>query len=323
MTADDVRLAPETLDRYFAAGVPTQHLLSRDPRIQMRIDPRAQELALSTHHDGTDPDLAGLQRVHADVEDHEDGTWSVLRIDARDMRYEAYGMLVAVAESLRQGTSFSAAVQAALANFRHLLAGRRRLSEEQERGLFGELLVLESMHATRGTDALEWWLGPLAEQHDFACPGYDLEVKTTVSDRRKHRIAGVDQLLPNPGRPLWLVSIQITRAGGAEGLSLAELVRRVQALFPADDRFRTALQDLGWREEDADLYSTTYLLRSTPRAFLIDDEFPAITFERLRATVPHADLLSEISYRVDVTDRPAGTPGPEVAGFLTPKGTHA
>ena len=65
---------------------------------------------------------------------------------------------------------FAGAVNAAVANLRNLLAARTRLSEEQQRGLLGELLLLERLLLEHGPTALEWWLGPAAEQHDFACP---------------------------------------------------------------------------------------------------------------------------------------------------------
>jgi hypothetical protein len=323
MTSTDDRLTAGSLERYFGAGVPTQHVLCEQPNILLRIEPHAERLVLRTPHDGTMPSMRGLRHVEVDAIDHEDGTWSVVRIDARDMHYEAYGLTIAVAEAMRGGASFAAATNAAMTNLRSLLAARARMSESQQLGLAGELLVLDSLLDTSGNDALGWWLGPTSEQHDFAFPGYDVEVKTTLSERRRHMISGVDQLRPNPGRPLWLLSIQVTRAGGADGFSLAGLVADLRARVAGDDRFMVALASLGWRDTDADLYDTTYLLRTTPRAYAVDDDFPALTSERLRASVPHPDLVSDVAYRVDVTDRSAGMPGHPVDPFLDPKGPTA
>src|SRR5690606_10708565 len=229
MAITDDRLTPESLERYFRAGVPTQHILCEEPDIRLRIEPGGERLVLRTPHDGTSPTVKGLRHVEIDVVDHEDGTWSLVRIHARDMHYEAYGLAVAVAEAMRGGASFAAATNAAMTNLRSLLASRARLSESQQLGLVGELLVLDVLLTDAGTGALDWWLGHAAEQHDFAFPDFDVEVKTTVSERRRHMISGVDQLRPNPGRPLWLVSIQVTRAGGAEGFSLASLVGELRS----------------------------------------------------------------------------------------------
>lgn len=323
MTTEDDRLSPDSLEHYFSAGVPTQHVLCEDPEVRLRIEPGRETLTLRARYDGTMPDLRGLRHVAVDVEDHEDGTWALIRIDARNMHYEAYGVTVAVAEALRSGSSFAAATTAAMANLRALLSARARLSESQQHGLLGELILLEALLEDHGPQALDWWLGPTGEQHDFACPDFDLEVKSTVSERRQHIISGVDQLRPNPGRPLWLLSIQITRAGGAAGISLAEVVSRLRTALSGDDRFRSALQDIGWRDEDADLYTTGYLLRSTPKAYPVDDDFPAITSDRLRASVPHPDLVTDIAYRIDVTDRTAGIPGPVLQNFLACKGANS
>lgn len=317
------QLTPDSLNRYFRAGIPTQHVLSRAPELLLRIEPGKERLVLRTPHDGTTPSVKGLRHVEIDTVDYEDGTWSVVRIDARDMHYEAYGLAIAVAEAMRGGASFAAATNAAMTNLRSLLAARARLSESQQIGLIGELLVLDSLiDSGPAPDVIDWWLGPAAEQHDFALPDFDAEVKTTLSEQRRHMISGIDQLRPNPGRPLWLVSIQITRAGGSEGFSLAALVNGVRSRVAGDHRFMAALVALGWRDDDADLYDATYLLRTPPKAFAVDDDFPALTSERLRATVPHPDLVSDIAYRIDVSDRKPGLPGYPLDMFLDPKG-HA
>lgn len=321
MESTDDQLTPDSLNRYFRAGVPTQHILCAEPELRLRIEPGAEQLVLRTPYDGTTPRVNGMRHLEIDTVDYEDGTWSVVRIDARDMHYEAYGLAVAIAEAMRGGASFAAATNAVMSNLRLLLAARARLTQSQQVGLIGELLVLESLIDTEPAHvALDWWLGPAAEQHDFALLGFDAEVKTTLSERRRHMISGVDQLRPNPGRALWLVSIQITRAGGSDGFSLTSLVNKIRSIVAGDHRFMAALVALGWRDEDADLYETTYLLRTAPKAYPVDGDFPALTSERLRMSVPHPDLVSDVAYRVDVTDRTADRPGHPLDTFLDTKG---
>lgn len=308
-----------TLDDYFASGVPSQHSLCKAPEIRLRIDPSVEVFTLRARDDGTVPDLKDLEHVEADVEDHEDGTWALLRIDARDMRYEAYSVAVSIAESMRAGASFARAANEAVSNLKALISARTRLSESQQHGLLAELLLLRTLVDEFGTASLEWWLGPAAEQHDFACPSYDLEVKCTTAERRLHVVSAADQLKPNPARPLWVLSVQITRGGGADGIRLADLVSQMQTTFSGDSRFRSALQDLGWRDEDADLYTRSFLLRTAPAAFLVDGDFPAVTTDRLRSAVPNADLISDLTYRIDLTDRTPGVPGAELTTFLHAK----
>src|SRR5699024_6834115 len=136
--------------------------------------------------------------------------------------FEAYSLLLGVTEALYCGAKFAAAARWAVANLKLLLTSRRKLNEHQQVGLIGELLVLCSLLGVAyEATVLDWWLGPSVEQHDYPFATFDAEIKTTTSERRRHMIAGAGQLQPNPGRPLWLVSIQLTRSGGNGGFSLA------------------------------------------------------------------------------------------------------
>lgn len=314
-------LTPDSLADYFRAGVRTSHLLARDPRCELLIDPGQQTYELLTPAVGVEPDLVGLQRVSVDTVGMEDGQWFRLVIDARDLRHEAYGLVSAVAQSMRGGATFASATMAALSNLRAVLSTRHRLSADQQVGLLGELLVVRTLLRSHSEEsAISWWLGPLAEQHDLACEDYDVEVKTTTSERRVHVINGTGQLQRNTTRPLWLLSIRLTRAGSGSGLSLAAVVTGVlRQLTNRRDLFRDHLVRLGWRDEDADLYRDRYMLRDAPLAFPVDDEFPAITDERLARAVPHPDLVSGISYRVDLTSRTPGDPGSPIGDVLTTK----
>ncbi|WP_225755650.1 PD-(D/E)XK motif protein [Actinotalea sp. Marseille-Q4924] len=312
------RLSPDSLDQYFSAGIPSTHVLASAPRCDLIIDPGAQTYELLTPVVGAEPDLLGMKRVAVDQVSMEDGPWFRLRLDCREMRHETYGVVVSVVQAMRGGASFAAAAEAAVGNLRTLLESRRRLTHDKEIGLIGELLVLRSLlRSFDEADVVEWWLGPLAEQHDLATPDYDVEVKTTTSERRTHVIHGTGQLEPNPGRPLWLLSIQLTRAGGADGLSLPALIHEVRGLLPAHSgRFLENLVTQGWRDDDAELYRARYIPRSTPAAYLVDDDFPAITTARVSRAVPHHELVSDVSYRVDVTNRDSGMPGGPLDHFL-------
>jgi hypothetical protein len=318
------RLTAESLETYFRAAVPTVHLLSRTPRCELRIDPRPETYELLTPAEGAMPDVRGMERIAVDIVEVDGEERYRLLVAARDLRYEAYGFVISVVQGMRGGASFASATGAALTNLRSIIAARRRLSSEQQLGLTGELLL--ARHLLRSAperDVLDCWLGPLAEQHDFALPHVDLEVKTTVSERRVHVISGTGQLRPNPGRPLWLVSIQLTRAGGADGISLAGLVAQVRSQLSAHlSRFTEHLAALGWRDDDGDLYHDRYLLRSAPAAYLVDEDFPALTPERLASAVPHSDLVSAVSYRVDVSGRVPGLPGEPVDSFLHTRDGH-
>lgn len=299
-------LDPRAVEEYFELGASSAFVLLRFPLVRMRIDPNEQTVELTLPAIGVAPEVTSFERFTVERFVRENGEeWFRLSIDAADMHYEAYAVAESIVDQLRDGASFRHAVSEALFSFKELLAGRRRLTEESELGLVGELLVLKHVIAASGEEtALGAWLGPLAEEHDFAFAGFDAEIKTTRSESRTHVIGSETQLEPSPGRPLMLVSIQLTLAGRAvEGFTLPSLVSDVRSLLDSGLRaFDSTLDSLGWRENDSDLYQNRYRLRSVPRAYLVDEQFPAITSERLDKVVPKRANVVGVNYRVNVTD---------------------
>jgi hypothetical protein len=188
----------------------------------------------------------------------------------------------------------------ALDALRELLAGRGMLTEEQETGLFGELLVLRHLlRQLSAADALASWRGPAAEEHDFALPDADVEVKSTTSELRSHWIGDIHQLEPSPGRRLMLLSIQLTGAG-PEGSSLAELVGEICDL--ASDAAVAA--ELRRRLDYPDRYSRPqprrFRLRTIPAIFDVDREFPAITPGRLEDAGLDRRRFKQVRYLIEL-----------------------
>lgn len=298
-------LDPRSVEEYFKLGASTAFVLLRSPIVRMRIDPGVETIELTLPAVGADPEVTSFERLAIERFAQDDGEWFRLIVDATGMHYEAYALVESVVDQLRTGASFRHSVSEALFSFKELLAGRRRLTEEKELGLIGELLVLKHVIGNSGEEtAVRAWLGPLAAEHDFAFTDFDAEVKTTRSESRTHLIGSETQLAPSPGRRLHLVSIQVTLAGGAaRGFTLPSLVSEIRSRLDFGLRtFDSALESLGWRENDSDLYKRRYQLRSVPRAYLVDEQFPAITSERLDRVVPKRANVVGVSYRVNVTD---------------------
>lgn len=311
-------LTPETLETYFGSHVVVPVLLAHSPICRLRIDPPAQSLQLWTPVAGPEPDVTAMDRVSLITEDMDDGQWYVLEVDATGAHYEAYSLIAAVVDDLVAGRPLHVAMARSVDTFLELLANRSRLSEEKTVGLIGELLLLESLIEHLGQDsALAGWLGPESEEHDFVLSDLDAEVKTTLSERRTHIIGTETQLQPSPHRPLWLVSVQLTRAGDAvQGFGLPDVIGRVRlTLNRAAETFIGHLRTLGWNDADADLYRERYLLRTTPAAYLVDDRFPALTRQRIDGVVPQPELVSAVSYRVDVSSMIPGTAPAALAPF--------
>ena len=319
MTTPTDQLSPDTLEKYFGSGTVTTHHVNDSPEVIITIDGPGQRISVLTPRNGMLLDTASLRRVVTGVDMRNGVEWVRLTLDARGMYAEAYGLVISVVQAMRGGATFAAASSAAMTNMKALLAAKPQISEEKQIGLLGELLLLRTLLDTFDeAEVLDWWLGPLAEERDFAFPAFDAEVKTTLRESRTHMIHGAGQLEPSPGRSLWLVSVQVTRAGGdPKGIWLPGLIHEIrERLVATRDRFVSHLSAEGWDDDDATTYPATYVLRTTPAAYLIDDDFPAVTPERLRSIVPHSDLVSGVTYRVNVSGRAAGSPGEPLKAFV-------
>ncbi|MCW1804352.1 PD-(D/E)XK motif protein [Brachybacterium squillarum] len=312
-------LSPEALNDYLSIGEVSllPHGIRGDHLL--RIDPRRREIVLSSPADDTFDVPGGLEYVEVELDESEGRARYVLTVSTADAPDAAYALAYAVVRRTDTGESYAHALRDAVEQFRNLLRPKRRLSPSQETGLLGELTVLLHLYSEIGVEhALQSWLGPEAEQHDFSLENYDLEVKSTLSEDRRHVVHGLDQLDPTLDRELWLLSMQFTSAGRGSGKSLSSLARRAIALAgkrgPSVER---ALDAVGWREEDAELYTRKYMQRAAPRCYHVDEAFPAITRRRIASVVPGAGLIGQdVTYRIDVDPLGYDAPGPEIAALL-------
>ncbi len=304
MTDEAAHLTPESLERYFRLGIMSVFQLSVEMDARLEIDPPSDQLRLFVPAKGGLPEVTDFERIRVDRIEGAGATSRYrLIFDANRMHFAAYQLIESIVGYLREGNSFRHAVDESIADMKDLLANRSRLSEEEETGLWGELLLLEHLIERTGEEfAIETWLGPASSEHDFSFGDFEIEVKTTRSETRRHQIGTDTQLECSPERPLYLVSIQATFAGASnQGRTLPQLIAAVRVgLKRSTNRFDAALHDLQYYDNDADLYRTEFQLRTTPRAYLVDDDFPAVTPSRLERAIPRPSLISDVRYRVDV-----------------------
>jgi hypothetical protein len=204
-----------------------------------------------------------------------------------------------------------------------LLAGARRLSEQQEIGLFGELLVVKHLLGTMAADeAVASWRGPEGEEHDISLAGGDVEIKSTTAEERCHWIGDLRQLEPTIGRRLWLLSIQLTGAG-AGGLTLPDLIKQLRLLVtPAAvlEAFERKLDAVRWRNDTANLYVRRLRLRSKPECYEVDRDFPAITPQRLVAAGLDQRRFVQIRYMFDLSGLRVASDVPEFLSTMSTEG---
>lgn len=319
MTSNQRHEPLSAVQYHLAERIPAAITLPGAPAITLRINPQGPSLGIRTDAAGPEPDVTGYRNLQ--IESLVEGAQVVqeMTVFLQGNEAEVYPWLCAIADRIQlEGESFAEAVQTALRSLGGILALRQGLAHRQRVGLFGELVVLLALaDASSSAAAINAWRGPLGEEHDFGTSEADLEVKTTENECRIHMISGPTQLVPTLGRPLYLVSIQITAAPAGVGVSLPQLVAYVRDVFAAESsQVERLLTEAGYREVDGVLYTSRWTLRSVPASFEVTSEFPAISQGLLDSHVPSAERLSSIFYRVDVTGLVEAT---EVLPFGGPK----
>jgi hypothetical protein len=292
------------IEDYLVSGLDGVIGVAGSPAGRLVIDPHHGTLAVQFQAGDRAPDVVEFENLSFDVITDERGTWHQVAVRLDDNLDEVYALLCAVLDRVQlAGEAFAEAMEEALDSLTGILAVRHALTREKQVGLFGELWVLLALAERIGCgDAVSAWRGPLGEEHDFGLAALDLEVKTTLSERRAHWISTITQLVPTGDRPLYLLSVQLTGAAVNAGYTLPNLVALAREKLAVHvGRFDAALAHLAYRDRDSDLYHSRWTLRTTPTFYEVDSRFPAVTEERLDAVVPSAERITDLRYRLDLT----------------------
>jgi hypothetical protein len=152
------------------------------------------------------------------------------------------------------------------------------LSEEEIRGLMGELGILEMLFSAYGVDAaLESWKGPADELHDFHQEAFRIEVKTWVNESSPRIfISDPSQIVIDGGWPVFIAAVQLAK-DNLTGFTLSERIAALLATLTASQRaiVEVMLADVGYLSAHAELYSKRYSVRETVFYSVIDG-FPMI-----------------------------------------------
>lgn len=309
-------LTTSVLMEHWDSGVPVVIPIAGTPELRLRVDAPRSRLTLRA------PQPAGVEApvnrlAHVAVDTRVEGGVRYIEISTTDPRLvvDGYAMLMAVADRVQlDGVDPVEALEQTLATWQSILATRVRMSPQAEVGLFGELLVVRALleTATAGATA---WRGGLSEEHDFGFGDADVEAKTTSVDKRHHWIHGLAQLVQTGDTPLWLLSVQITRGGEAQGQTLPELIDQLLTTTSGVDRERIAqnLAAVGWHDDQRDLFGERWRLRSAPHPFRVDVGFPRLTPTLLSDAGVDIGALRQVSYEIDLSGH---EPSPDPPGAL-------
>jgi hypothetical protein len=226
--------------------------------------------------------------------------------ETSSLQRQFYHFVVAVAERITvEGRSATDAVGLELQSFADLFEQRSILGIEKQLGLLGELLFLERLFLKRGASAMDAWIGPRGEPHDFRIEGLEFEVKCASSSSRIHTIHGIDQLVPSPGCSLYLISVLVAPAGAHPGFSLVDKIRDLTLAMLGDTArevaFGQALISMGYHFRDGPFYARRYISRRPIGLVPVDASFPAVTRKVITSGLgPLAFRIGALNYDVDV-----------------------
>ena len=186
----------------------------------------------------------------------------------------------------------------------HLLrgGGSARLDPDEQRGLIGELIVLETviLPTTGVVHPVSTWRGPLGAPKDFEIGRICIEAKARrgaatpyVSISSEHQLdrRGLDQLF------LYVSDVTEDQSVGLGGLTLTEIVARIRTAVAARDggaleAFDDLLTAAGFRGDDD--YSDVRWAEGEHRVFRVEGDFPALTAAACPAGV------SNVRYSLDL-----------------------
>jgi hypothetical protein len=266
-----------------------------------------QHAADSTPH-GRLPKLKGIEV--AVLEANRDGdrmlVFRLLDSAHRDIFHRLCRDIIA---SACGATSEKEAVQVALARtwrWHHLLRGGSdgRLSPEEQKGLIGELLVMESylLPHLSALDAVSAWRGPLGAPKDFEIGRVCIEAKARRGAATPYIAINSEHQLDDSGTDaLFLHVVELDQAPSDrnEGFSVSVVAKRVRdKIAAADNGAVTTLDDLlsaaGFRWEDD--YSDSHWIEGPSRLYRVSGDFPRITAQAVRPGV------SNVKYSISLVE---------------------
>ena len=134
------------------------------------------------------------------------------------------------------------------------------LSPEEQRGLFGELIVLEHLIEAGSSTRVRDWVGPEGKLHDFESAEWHIEVKTSMKNDPTAMIHPLNQLDPHE----LSFNLVVVKIKPGEAITLPEkiaVMRRHEKIcnIPANlDHFDNMLKEIGYSKADDHHYAYKY-----------------------------------------------------------------
>lgn len=237
--------------------------------------------------------------IHITTGRRSDRQWSMqIQLTATDL-IVPFGILCNdLVESTRHQANHDATLLLdRLSRWRRLLhITPAALSEQELRGLIGELLVLKHAIQPRfgATAALQGWVGPYDAPQDFVVNGIAIEAKAIMPAARTIKVSSLDQL--DAENAIILATVGLSPASPHQNLAFtpAQLIEEIRiALGSAlEDAFRQRLAASGYAERSD--HERLWYRRGEFRYYRVTNHFP-----RLTRTIAPAGIL-DARYDIDI-----------------------
>jgi hypothetical protein len=293
---------------YIVSGVPHLFVVRTAPAAALFVDQGAARIGARFDAPGprAEAPTAMLAEIHVEDVIGDNGRAVEIWTDNSGLFGNFYQLIREIVGAVvDEGVDPDLALATSVARWDSLLSRPSLMSDEAQAGLFGELWLLERLIGSMGAAAVETWVGPIPQPHDFRLGNIELEMKTTSGSRRAHMINGIGQLQPSMDCRLFLVSLKLANAGSG-GRSLAESVAAIESLLAqapaALTRFHAGLKANGYQAEDSQHYPKRRRLRDGAVLIEIADGVPRLTEEAL-AAIPARfapDRIGRLGYAIDV-----------------------
>ena len=217
-----------------------------------------------------------------------------------------------IAEAFESAVSSQDAARAVIRRIdrwrRFLERSRRGLTDEEMRGMIGEITVLARCIGKFGAAvAVNAWQG-MGGLRDFELPDYSVETKTYQAETGAAvRISNPQQLEGSAPRPVYLAVVRLAKSevnGRTLGEAVAFLEQVLQPEMSVIDDFRDRLADCGYIAAESGRYIERFSI-SKVQLFEVRNAFPRIAMASVPpgiTDVHFSVLLSAIAaYAADVT----------------------
>ena len=235
------------------------------------------------------PHIRDIEVTLSETDEHGTRTLGLKLIDS-SLQDIFHTLCVDIVSAAARAASEPDAVNTALRRtwrWHHLLREGRSglLSPEEQKGLIGELLVLERflLPLLPASVAVAAWLGPLGSPKDFEVGLLAIEAKARRGSARPYVAITSEHQLDSDGVDalfLHVVELSVAPETATDSFSLSDLAARVRGRIVADDpgvegAFDGLLTAAGLQEEDN--YGDALWVEGRSRVYAVGADFPRIT----------------------------------------------